>query len=60
MKIERNEDGTVTVRGGGYFWATLDAAGRLTGHPEGCTAKTAWRGFLAKARARAAVAFLAT
>lgn len=49
--ITRNEDGTATVRGGGWFWATFGSDWGLLAMAPGMERKPAHRGFLRDARA---------
>ncbi len=51
MKIERYEDGTVRVEGGGWYWAVFDAAGNVKDCPKRALGKPSWAGWLKQARA---------
>lgn len=55
--VHAQADGTVIVRGGGWFWARIDEAGNVQAQPEGASAKTSWRGWLRDAKAAAKQAF---
>jgi len=55
--ITHNSDGTVTVRGSGWFWARIDRSGNVLEVPPGATKKPSWRGWLGAAKDAAARKF---